>query len=48
MDRWRAYEIKEDPSLGQENEIFKNPGKRKDSLRQQSNQKQERAEAKNL
>jgi hypothetical protein len=46
LDRWRVYEIKEDGTLGRENEIFQNPSKRKEILRQQNKKTQQRIDAK--
>lgn len=46
LDRWRVYELQNNGSLGPENEIFKNPEKRKEILRKQYQKRLERLAAK--
>lgn len=47
-DRWKVYELKQDGSLGKENEIFTNPSKRKEILKRQHKKLLERIKLKKL
>lgn len=42
MDRWKVYEIKKDDTLGEENEIFHNPEKRKEIFKKQDEKREKR------